>query len=80
MKINNTNKQNKESFTIIGDWEKQSTQLKETFSQLTDVDLKFEAGKENDLLKRVQVCLGKTRAEVIDLLRRGQVAPPFVIA
>ena len=79
MKIDNTSKQNKESFTVTGDWAKQSLQLKETFSQLTDADLEFETGKEHDLLTRVQGRLGKNRDEVIDLLRRGQVPATLAI-
>lgn len=70
-----TNKQdtkNKEPFTVTGDWVKQSKTLKETFPKLTDSDLKFETGKEQDLLSRIQSRLGKKRDEVIELLRVGQ--------
>jgi hypothetical protein len=47
--------------------------LKREFSQLTDSDLKFEKGKEHDLLSRLQTRLGKRRTEIIQLLRGGQV-------
>ena len=71
--MDSTFKKNNEPFTLTGDWTKQSAQLKKTFSQLTDSDLKFEKGKENDLLSRLQTRLGKRRTEVIELLKGGQV-------
>ena len=68
------NPQNKISdpFKITGDWNKQSKQLKEKYSQLTDSDLKFETGKENDLLKRVETRLNKNREEVVNIIKKGQ--------
>jgi len=63
-----------EAFKMAGDWKVQSKQLQEKFSQLTDADLKFEAGKENDLLGRVQTRLNKNREEVINIIKKGQVA------
>jgi hypothetical protein len=59
-----------EAFKITGNWEKQSKQLKEKYSQLTDADLKFEPGKENDLLKRVETRLNKKREEVINIINK----------
>jgi hypothetical protein len=67
----NTN-QTPENFKITGDWTVQSKQLKEKYSQLTDADLKFEPGKENDLLKRVETRLNKKREEVINIIKKGQ--------
>ena len=37
-------------FKIKGNWMIQSALLKEKFPQLTDADLKFETGKESELL------------------------------
>lgn len=59
-------------FKITGDWSIQSKQLKEKFSQLTDADLKFETGKEEDLIERVIARLNKKREEVINILKKGQ--------
>jgi hypothetical protein len=61
-----------EKFTMVGDWAVQSKQLKEKFAQLTDEDLKFETGKENDLLQRVETRLNKKREEVITILKKEQ--------
>jgi len=62
------------TFRITGDWNVQSKKLKEKYSQLTDDDLKYEAGKENELLNRVQTRLNKKREEVITILRDVQPA------
>jgi uncharacterized protein YjbJ (UPF0337 family) len=61
------------SFKISGNWAKQSDQLKEKFSQLTDSDLKFEPGKENELLQRVETRLNKKRDEVINIINKCEV-------
>lgn len=59
-----------QNFKITGDWSKQSRQLKEKYAQLTDEDLKFESGKENELLKRVESRLSKPRNEVINVINK----------
>jgi hypothetical protein len=61
-----------EQFKITGDWKIQSKNLKAKFSQLTDGDLQFEAGKENELLQRMEVRLNKKRDEVIDLIKKAE--------
>ena len=70
------NKENKptEGFTITGDWNVQSKTLKSKFSSLTDEDLKFESGKENELLGRIESRLNKGRQEVINIIVKGQPA------
>lgn len=69
-------KQNKrdDTFKIIGNWETRSIQLKKEFIQLTDADLKFETGKEIDLLTRMESKLKKTREEVINIIKNIQPA------
>ena len=59
-----------QSFKITGDWSKQSKQLREKYSQLTEEDVKFETGKENELLKRVESRLSKPRNEVINIINK----------
>lgn len=61
-------------FKIFGDWKQQADKLKNKFPQLTDSDLKFESGKEDDLLKRVEARLHKKRDEVISIIKKGQPA------
>jgi hypothetical protein len=40
-----------EPFKVTGNWSEQSKHLKEKFSQLTDADLKFVEGKEEEKKK-----------------------------
>jgi hypothetical protein len=61
----------KEGFKITGNWANQSKQLKSKFSQLTDSDLKFESGKENDLIQRMEKKLNKKRDEVINIIKKN---------
>ena len=61
-----------EVFKISGDWKPQAVQLKEKFPQLTDSDLKFESGREDDLIKRVEERLHKKREEVINIIKKVQ--------
>ncbi|WP_236978265.1 general stress protein CsbD [Membranihabitans maritimus] len=69
----NSSKENPlENFKITGNWTDQSKKLKEKYSQLTDEDLKFENGKENDLFKRVESRLKKGRQEVINIIKKVQ--------
>ena len=70
--MENSNKKTTESFKITGNWTTQSKELKSKFSQLTDEDLKFEPGKENDLIKRVETRLNKNREDVISIIKKGQ--------
>lgn len=64
-----TQKKTEVTFKIAGNWEAQSKQLKSKYPQLTDADLKFETGKESELISRLQSRLGKNRQEVIDILK-----------
>jgi hypothetical protein len=63
-----------ETFKVTGNWNEQSKQLKAKFSTLTDADLKFETGKEEELLERIESRLDKSREEVISILKKGQQA------
>ena len=49
---------------IKGNWEVLKGKLKQKFGNLTDNDLMFEEGKEDELFGRLQKKLGKTRDEV----------------
>jgi uncharacterized protein YjbJ (UPF0337 family) len=70
--MDTTQKKNGETFKITGNWDSQSKKLKEKFPQLTDADLKFETGKENELLSKLQTKLNLKREEVIAIINKGQ--------
>jgi hypothetical protein len=63
-------------FTINGKWEEQSKNLKAKFEHLTDGDLRFEPGKENEMLKSVEARLYKTRDEVISIIKKNESETP----
>ena len=64
-----------ELFTIKGDWGKQSETLKLKYPQLSNEDVKFEMGKEIDLIKRLETKLNKNRNQVIDILKSNYKTP-----
>ena len=77
-----TTEQNKtatETFRVIGNWKTLSKRLNAKFAQLTESDLKFEIGKEEDLIKRIETRLHKKREEVIQLLNTAQLVKPRVM-
>lgn len=51
-----------------GNWNEVKGKLKQKYGQLTDDDLAFEEGKEDELLGRLQQRLGKTKEEVRDYI------------
>ncbi|MCD6066144.1 MAG: hypothetical protein K0S33_970 [Bacteroidetes bacterium] len=67
-----TTNNNETTFKITGDWSAQASQLKVQFAQLTDEDLKFEEGKEIELLERMESKLNKNREEVIEIIKKTE--------
>ncbi|MCB0487213.1 MAG: CsbD family protein [Cyclobacteriaceae bacterium] len=47
-----------------GNWNELKGKLKQKYGQLTDDDLSFAEGKEEELIGRIQRKLGKTRDEI----------------
>ena len=72
--MNTTQKKILQPFRVTGNWSVLSKNLQKKFSQLTDADLKFESGKEDDLLKRIETRLNKKREDVITILKKEQTA------
>ena len=53
---------------IKGPWNEVKGKLKQKYSELTDDDLLFVEGKEDELYGRMQIRLGKTRSEIRSML------------
>jgi uncharacterized protein YjbJ (UPF0337 family) len=53
---------------IKGNWKEIKGKLKQKFSMLTDNDLLFVEGKQDEMLGRLQVKLGKTKEEIHKLI------------
>lgn len=49
---------------LKGHWNQIKGKLKEKFAELTDNDLMYAEGKEEELLGRIQKRTGKTRREI----------------
>jgi len=54
---------------IKGNWNKWKGKVKQAYGDLTDDDLKYEEGKDDELLGRIQEKIGKTRDEVVKWLK-----------
>ncbi len=52
-----------------GNWNELKGKLKQRYSSLTDDDLLFEEGKEDEFVGRLQKKLGKTNEEIRSMLR-----------
>jgi len=55
-----------------GNWNVVRGKLKEKYGSLTDDDLTYAEGQENQLVGKIQQRLGKNREEVVDELQRLQ--------
>jgi uncharacterized protein YjbJ (UPF0337 family) len=50
--------------TLKGDWNVAKGKLKQKYGQLTDNDLAYEKGREDELIGRIQKRVGQTREEI----------------
>lgn len=54
---------------IKGHWNETKGKLKQKYSKLTDDDLRYVEGKEEELVGRIQQRTGRTKEQVEDELR-----------
>jgi uncharacterized protein YjbJ (UPF0337 family) len=54
---------------LQGDWNLIKGKIKQAYANLTDDDLKYEDGKDDELLGRLQEKLGKGRDELVKWLK-----------
>ena len=59
-------------FKVKGNWSESAKKLQGKFPALTNVDLEFTEGNEEELLKRIEVRLDKGREEVVGILKQIQ--------
>jgi len=50
---------------LKGDWNTTKGKIKQAYGDLTDDDLKYEEGKDDEFVGRLQTKMGKTKDEVI---------------
>jgi len=49
---------------VKGNWNEQKGKLKQRFAIITDNDLMFDEGKEDEMFGKLQIILGKTKEEL----------------
>jgi uncharacterized protein YjbJ (UPF0337 family) len=54
---------------LKGNWNEQKGKLKQKFAFLTENDLMFEEGKEEEMYGKLQIRLGKTKEELQQILK-----------
>jgi len=52
-----------------GTWNEVKGRIKQSYASLTDDDLIYQEGKEDEMLGKVQQKLGKTRDEVVKMIK-----------
>ncbi len=58
-----------ERLELRGSWNELKGKLKQKYAELTEDDLIYEEGREDELIGRLQKKLGKTNREIRDTLR-----------
>ncbi len=58
------------SLTIQGSWNEVAGKLKQKYANLTDDDLLFKEGKEEELLGRLQSKLGQTKEKIREIISK----------
>ncbi len=53
---------------LKGSWNELKGKVKQKYAELTDDDLMYEEGKEDELVGRLQKKTGKARDEIVDWL------------
>lgn len=54
---------------LKGRWNELKGKIKQSHGELTDDDLRYEEGKDDELFGRLQQKLGKTKDEVVSWIR-----------
>ncbi|PBQ30855.1 general stress protein CsbD [Sphingobacteriaceae bacterium] len=60
---------NSNELKLKGNWNELKGKIKQKYANLTEDDLKYEEGKDDELLGRLQQKIGKTKEEVISWIQ-----------
>lgn len=55
---------------LEGDWEDQKAKLKQKFAVLTENNILFTEDKKEEMIKKLQTKLGRTREELLKIIER----------
>lgn len=70
METTTTDKMAWNKLSMKGSWNEVKGKLQQKFANLTDDDLLYVEGKENELVGRIQKRLGKTQEDVREMIER----------
>ncbi len=60
---------NSKELKLKGNWNEIKGKIKQQYADLTEDDLKYEEGKDDELVGRIQKKIGKTKDEVINWIQ-----------
>lgn len=60
---------NSKELKLKGNWNELKGKIKQQYGELTDDDLTYEEGKDDELVGRIQKKIGKTKDEVINWIQ-----------
>jgi uncharacterized protein YjbJ (UPF0337 family) len=60
---------NSKELKLRGNWNEVKGKIKQEYADLTEDDLKYEEGKDDELIGRLQKKIGKTKDEIIDWIQ-----------
>ena len=60
-----------DKLNIKGNWKEKKGKLKQKYAELTDDDLTYAEGKEEELVGRIQQRLGKSKEETRSIIRNA---------
>jgi len=58
-----------DKLTFKGNWNEVKGKIKQAYANLTDDDLKYEEGKDDELLGKLQQKIGKGRDELVTWIK-----------
>ena len=56
------------STNVIGYWDKKKEKLKEKFPVITDEDLRYNEGKDKEMIEMLGNKLGKSKLELLNII------------
>ena len=59
-----------DNLTIKGSWNVLKGKLKQSYADLTDDDLKYEEGQEDEMIGRLQKKTGQTKEQLTDWFKK----------
>jgi uncharacterized protein YjbJ (UPF0337 family) len=61
---------NSNELKLKGNWNELKGKAKQKYAELTDDDLVYEEGKDDELLGRIQKRIGQTKEQVIEWIQK----------